>query len=395
MDQKLYCNLCWDEIAGHVVYITKCSHIFCREDAERYLAKELMCPMCETPLGTRHSIHEVDLRSIERKIIGLCGVPPETILQIAEKAIGFWNYQQQTMAQHEEAKVQKDLDDIRVKETQLRTQLIETQNKVNLLTNENGTLKLELTRSVKDLADIQEKYAEKVRQKRKLEELYQNVVRRDGGAGRPPSSSSSSSSSGQSEADHEDDYARSVRSRNHNSPATPTSISRLMATQAAAPRSAPILPSSAGRTGRLLFPSTPTSTLSRPSSASSSSSSSEASRSFQQPSRPSSGGRYQDTSKSNHSPAKGRSQSGIEGSLGRGVDRFAALRANSPQITKRSDPVDQSDQMIYRMTPVEAGPGFGSKSTSLSGRDLNQAETHFALPKRPATPTLSRMNYFK
>ncbi|MDP2437521.1 MAG: hypothetical protein Q8P67_17395, partial [archaeon] len=214
-----------------MVYITKCSHVFCREDTERLVSKDLVCPMCDMPLGARGSIHEVDLRSMERKTVGLCGVPPELILRIAEKAIGFWNYQVGVSVSAEMAKAHKAEEGARQREAGLSRQLVETQNKVNLLDNENSSLKEEMSRCLKDSADLQEKLAEKVRQKRKLEELYQSTVRHQSSTNAPsiPSSSSSFSSSSSSSS------APSSSSASNGSSMRPLDLRPMMATSEPGP----------------------------------------------------------------------------------------------------------------------------------------------------------------
>ena len=389
--EEICCNLCWKEIGGSVVYITKCSHVFCREDTERLVSKDLVCPMCDMPLGARGSIHEVDLRSMERKTVGLCGVPPELILRIAEKAIGFWNYQVGVSVSAEMAKAQEAEEGARQREAGLSRQLVETQNKVNLLDNENSSLKEEMSRCLKDSSDLQEKLAEKVRQKRKLEELYQSTVRHQSSTNAPsiPSSSSSSSAPSSSSASNGSSmrpldlrpmmatsepgpYGRSIRQRTasnlkeeaislatEDSSSSSSSVSSVSSVSSASSASSA---SSTTRGSRILFPGTPALR-------------SDAARQF--------GGSLGGQKKA---PA-------TEELPRRAIDRFAALRAASPQMQGRAGSTrGEGGSPITRMTPTVSS----SSSGSMAGKQQSareHAESSFPIPMRPPTPMLRRVSY--
>jgi hypothetical protein len=62
------CNACWNTIES-LCYVTKCFHVFCREDAEKHFCEDLICPACEKPL-TQRDIRRVDIETgVEEKSV--------------------------------------------------------------------------------------------------------------------------------------------------------------------------------------------------------------------------------------------------------------------------------------------------------------------------------------
>ena len=64
------CNTCWKDIDG-LCYITKCNHVFCRDDTEKHFSHDMTCPACEKALSER-DIRKVDGSSgIEEKAVSV------------------------------------------------------------------------------------------------------------------------------------------------------------------------------------------------------------------------------------------------------------------------------------------------------------------------------------
>ncbi|KAJ3683640.1 hypothetical protein LUZ60_013867 [Juncus effusus] len=111
------CNACWQELEGRAVSTT-CGHLFCHEDASKILSNDATCPICDQVLS-KSLMKSVDTNPGDEW----------TNLHTAYQKMG--------------------------KRCQMMQQEIET-----------------LT---KDKQELQEKYAEKSRQKRKLDEMYDQL----------------------------------------------------------------------------------------------------------------------------------------------------------------------------------------------------------------------------
>jgi len=112
------------------------------------------------------------------RVIQLCGLSPQQIMEIATKALEFWDYQKQTELEYNK---------LIFGNHQLRTQnmervcnekLLEAQSQATRLNHQVESMKEEIQNYKKELARLQDKYTEKSRQKRKLAELYDSIKQR-------------------------------------------------------------------------------------------------------------------------------------------------------------------------------------------------------------------------
>lgn len=75
---QMKCNCCWKVIASNeVFYVTKCSHLFCQEDANVAFSKKPICPACDLPISSNQDIRKIDVRDLDDKIMSLIGLNPE------------------------------------------------------------------------------------------------------------------------------------------------------------------------------------------------------------------------------------------------------------------------------------------------------------------------------
>ncbi|KXJ74294.1 E3 ubiquitin-protein ligase CCNB1IP1 isoform X1 [Aedes albopictus] len=109
---KLVCNArdCFKKIEG-TAWITCCSHVFCdqhgKEAKLRQPTSSPSCPACGTRFRDELSIVERKLNnSLQARALLLCGYNPEVVMEIANNAITFWNFQKQQICANLERKLE-------------------------------------------------------------------------------------------------------------------------------------------------------------------------------------------------------------------------------------------------------------------------------------------------
>ncbi|XP_058467679.1 E3 ubiquitin-protein ligase CCNB1IP1-like [Malaya genurostris] len=108
---QLVCNArdCFKKIED-VAWITFCSHVFCAQHGKEIKLQQIgsrSCPACGSHFRDDLSIVERKLnRSMQYRALLLCGYCPETIMEIANNGITFWNFQKQQVCLNLERKVE-------------------------------------------------------------------------------------------------------------------------------------------------------------------------------------------------------------------------------------------------------------------------------------------------
>lgn len=99
-------------------WVTTCSHAFCIEHGKREFKRNsdnaMTCPACGSELRDKFDVIQADLKPGETfKSIVLAGMKPDTIMEIAMRAMSFWSYQveqetlyQESMTKHSREKLQ-------------------------------------------------------------------------------------------------------------------------------------------------------------------------------------------------------------------------------------------------------------------------------------------------
>ncbi|XP_034255416.1 E3 ubiquitin-protein ligase CCNB1IP1-like [Thrips palmi] len=91
----LHCNVqaCRKPLTG-TLWVTSCSHSFCEEHASTLTLKNIKCPACNTALGKRFDVIRQNSNPAEDyRAMLLVGLRPEIVLDMAMRAVSFWNYQ--------------------------------------------------------------------------------------------------------------------------------------------------------------------------------------------------------------------------------------------------------------------------------------------------------------
>jgi zinc-RING finger domain len=138
---SVHCNSCWKSLQGEVAYITQCSHTFCEKDARDIYNGRRRCPVCETELGAPGTMTGNELVVDDSKTIQLCGLSPRDILQVAQKAIRFHEFQAQLAREHSVSELKQRCTDTDHARQSLEGQLVDSVNQANALKHENNMLR--------------------------------------------------------------------------------------------------------------------------------------------------------------------------------------------------------------------------------------------------------------
>lgn len=96
----LRCNACWLRLSDRA-YATQCSHILCHDCSSKAFSRgQSKCPICPTNLDA-NGLAVIDLTPSSEKIKALCGLDPSFILQVASRAIDFYNFQANLAQTHD------------------------------------------------------------------------------------------------------------------------------------------------------------------------------------------------------------------------------------------------------------------------------------------------------
>lgn len=140
-------------------WVTTCSHAFCIEHGQKEFKRNaensLTCPACGNELRDKFDVIQADLKPSETfKSIVLAGLKPDTIMDVAMRAMSFWSYQieQETLYHESIAKHSRD-----------KLQTLEEINNLNL-----QKLKAELVTCKRKILSLQEECNKKKKQAEEL-----------------------------------------------------------------------------------------------------------------------------------------------------------------------------------------------------------------------------------
>lgn len=169
------CNACWRELEGRAISTT-CCHLLCTEDANKILSNDGACPICDQVLSKSH-MKVVDVNPNDEWInMAMTGVSPDILMKSAHRSVMFYIGQKELVMQRKmsmvagqyrqkcEAMQEKFMEQLQ----KMQSQCQKWAKKCEMLEQENESLS-------KDKQEIQEKYSEKSRQKRKLDEMYDQL----------------------------------------------------------------------------------------------------------------------------------------------------------------------------------------------------------------------------
>eukprot|EP00850_Spirogloea_muscicola_P007089 SM000035S13069 [mRNA] locus=s35:266626:274780:- [translate_table: standard] len=174
------CNGCWKTLDGRAI-ATTCGHIFCTDDASRILQAGT-CPLCEHALS-KSNMKAVDISPSDDWInvllaaptMIMAGIPPHSIMKSAFKGVVFWIGQKDVESQVTVTKAMQ----LKARFEEVQAKYLEKLEQVHAAYQKAmkraQALEHEKESLVKDRTELQEKYSEKSRQKRKLEEMYDSL----------------------------------------------------------------------------------------------------------------------------------------------------------------------------------------------------------------------------
>ncbi|XP_024515670.1 E3 ubiquitin-protein ligase CCNB1IP1 homolog [Selaginella moellendorffii] len=168
------CNACWKELEGRAV-ATVCGHIFCNEDAAKILTCDSTCPLCEQILS-KSNMKSLDLNpNDDWTNMIMAGVPPHCIMKSAFKGVIFWIGQKDVESQLTVNRATQWKQKCKEMEATFMQKMSEFQGAYQKAVKRVQALEAERDSLLKDKSELEEKYSEKSRQKRKLEEMYDSL----------------------------------------------------------------------------------------------------------------------------------------------------------------------------------------------------------------------------
>ncbi|KAK8939807.1 hypothetical protein KSP40_PGU018554 [Platanthera guangdongensis] len=169
------CNACWRELEGQAISTT-CGHLLCSEDAGKILSNDGACPICDQVLS-KSNMRPIDINpSDEWTNMAMAGVSPQILMKSAYRSVMFYIGQKELEMQYKMNKIigqcRQKCESMQEKFTekmeQVHTAYQKMAKRCQMMEQENEIL-------TKDRQELQEKYAEKSRQKRKLDEMYDQL----------------------------------------------------------------------------------------------------------------------------------------------------------------------------------------------------------------------------
>lgn len=182
---EIVCNFrkCRKSLSNQA-WVTTCSHAFCVEHGKREFKRtaenSLTCPACGTELRDKFDVIQADLRPNETfKSIVLAGMRPDTIMDIAMRAMSFWAYQveqetlyQESVAKHSREKLQcmEEINTLNIQK--LKAELDTCKRKIT-------NLQAECSKKSKQAEDLKAQLEDKSRKVQKLTFQLDAQKRRD------------------------------------------------------------------------------------------------------------------------------------------------------------------------------------------------------------------------
>ena len=162
------CNACRRDLTGFEAVATACNHTFCKDCAGRILNQSEPCPVC-TAVLTEGDFHTIRVgAAAEQCKYFLYGQTTEEILKAANYAIRFYNEQEFIQCVWKEESLVHSKNEMKQK---AMTKIKDVYNAYLREREHVKRLKEERQLLERDKEELREKYNEKSRQKRRLEEM--------------------------------------------------------------------------------------------------------------------------------------------------------------------------------------------------------------------------------
>ncbi|CAN0924383.1 E3 ubiquitin-protein ligase CCNB1IP1 homolog [Linum grandiflorum] len=172
---EMRCNACWRELDGRAV-ATTCGHILCTEDASKVLSNDGACPVCDQVLSKSH-MKPVDINpNDEWTNMAMAGISPQTLMKSSYRSVMFYIGQKELEMQFKMNKMavqcRQKMEAMQEKCTE---KLEQFQNAYQKVAKRCHMMEQEIESLRKDKEELQEKFSEQSRQKRKLDEMYDQM----------------------------------------------------------------------------------------------------------------------------------------------------------------------------------------------------------------------------
>ncbi|CAF1712606.1 BnaC03g69660D [Brassica napus] len=169
------CNACWRELEGRAISTT-CGHLLCTEDANKILSNDGACPICEQVLS-KSLMKPVDINPNEEWInMAMAGISPQILMKSAYRSVMFYISQRDLEMQ---CKMNRVVAQCRQKWEGMQAKFSEKMEQVHTAYQKMGKrcqmMEQEVANLTKDKQELQEKFSEKSRSKRKLDEMYDQL----------------------------------------------------------------------------------------------------------------------------------------------------------------------------------------------------------------------------
>jgi len=169
------CNACWREVEGQAI-TTTCGHLLCTEDAKKILSNDGACPICDQVLSKSH-MKPVDVDpNDDWTNMAMAGISPQILMKSAYRSVMFYIGQKELEMQY---KMNHVVGQCRQKIELMQGKFTEKLEELHAAYQKMGKrcqlMEQEIENLTKDKQELQEKFAEKSRQKRKLDEMYDKL----------------------------------------------------------------------------------------------------------------------------------------------------------------------------------------------------------------------------
>ncbi|CAN6216604.1 unnamed protein product [Urochloa humidicola] len=169
------CNACWRELEGQAI-TTTCGHLLCTEDAKKILSNDGACPICDQVLSKSH-MKPMDVDpSDDWTNMAMAGISPQILMKSAYRSVMFYIGQKELEMQYKMNHVVGQCKQkIELMQGKFTEKLEEVHTGYQKMGKKCQLMEQEIENLTKDKQELQEKFAEKSRQKRKLDELYDKL----------------------------------------------------------------------------------------------------------------------------------------------------------------------------------------------------------------------------
>ncbi|CAL1357827.1 unnamed protein product [Linum trigynum] len=181
---KMRCNACWQELEGRAV-VTTCGHLLCTEDASKILSNDGGCPVCDQVLP-KSQMKPVDINPNDEWVNMVTnGLSPQILMKSTFKSVMFYIGQKELemqfklsrLAAQYRQKFEATQEKFNEKLEQVYAAYQKAAKRCQMMEQENERLRKDREELQRDKAELQEKFSEQSRQKRKLEDMYDQLKR--------------------------------------------------------------------------------------------------------------------------------------------------------------------------------------------------------------------------